>query len=511
MAAPLNPSRDTFRSHVYSRPMNDLGFQSYDSGIYITPRSPRSTMPILGRGGNILGEKYVPVSDVYIVQKDPNLELYASVVFRFDTSRDISGYESAIISLQDSSGNTISYEFVRSPINTPPAGSIYIDLDAFENSPIAMIDFFSYQIANNFPGNANQKWKISKLENTDGVILKIIDITKSVLPTNISIVENLSSGIEIESFQDSSEFHRWYLDGQKKEREDSRAFHEDVMSDIIQTSRIRIFEDIPESYDIKFRDSQVSSGAIIPFGETIENLYESLENIRPASGESIGTKVISDEYKLGITYNVQSLEKYIESNFFDDEYWHGSKELDWTVLIELYNHLGLSADSIINLYLERKFKRRVDSNHMRLEGEINIFNDPSLEFLFSPGQQLVGGFVSQNTMEYHDMSDIADNDYSVWAKFTKQASFLDNDGQFINLDNLTLDVPFVSEEASYTDPLREYSRNSTIDNEVLEVIMSVETNDRKEFTLDENIYTSTGFVVSQSIRNQGIIYNGLLK
>jgi hypothetical protein len=148
---------------------------------------------------------------------------------------------------------------------------------------------------------------------------------------------------------------------------------------------------------------------------------------------------------------------------------------------------------------------------MRLEGEINIFNDPSLEFLFSPGQQLVGGFVSQNTMEYHDMSDIADNDYSVWAKFTKQASFLDNDGQFINLDNLTLDVPFVSEEASYTDPLREYSRNSTIDNEVLEVIMSVETNDRKEFTLDENIYTSTGFVVSQSIRNQGIIYNGLLK
>ena len=514
MTSKKNPARDTFQSHVYSRPPGDLGFESFNVGKDVRARSDRSVSPILGRQGFQFAENYFPVQNVYEVA--PNLQLNTATMAFTNrnqgsaTAESIDDYIGDTIELTSADGTTKIFEIVP---NGGSSSNIGIEIDGTE-SMVSFLGGVANTIRSSFPFNqGNMPFKVE----VNGLQITITDLQSGYGVTNLALTSpnGLISSSGFDTSQSDS--HEWYLKGQRRTSDkDSLAFMEDTVSDLMTTT-MRLLDDNRSGTQIvrRFRPDQGNGSNIYPTGDPT-TLSEGDEYQSPET-------LVAFETGLQTVYN----NKKLHLDWHDEEWWHGKASSTWDSMITLY---GYSESTDVHDLLERylgpegylvRFATPED-DYSKSSGEHDVFNH-----LYSihrevevPYARKYAGIVEGDRYEKPDMISVANNQWETWDQQNKDHVFEDLGSSTLIASDLTVSnlsyatgipMPIVTDLEQVIQPKREFERWSRTDNEMLEILTGSMGNERAFYSLSERYHSNTGTITSQGSPAQGIIYTGVTR
>lgn len=526
MTYKTKPGRDTFQSHVYSRPPGDLGFESFNKATDVRARSDRSVSPVVGRQKYNFLENYFPVQNVYEVASNLS-DNTAELVFQ---SKDELGasdggtsvYFGDTITLVDGQGNTKTFEFVTNGGTTQ--GGIPIEEDG-SDSISSLAAQTVRVIQQNFPLNqANQTFVVSR----SGLTVYIKDLTKNYGTTNVSI-GNVSSNVPALSAIDfksqSSDDHEWFLKGQRRTTsEHSRVFQEGPVHDLMFTARQRIDLDGDGnaiSNHVEMREDQGIADA---------DKYP----LTKATQESIAAEFVSDEIRIGFDTQFETLLNSHRENsaFYEDYWWHGRASNTWDTIFTLYGYTsGDDTTSIISDYISQD-NLLVRNSPPELPngtptGDVDVFHhlysmhrgieipDERKYMAIVEGEKIYQKdaiAVNRNSWDIRDQSngDVPFDDMMPSALVA--ADILEPGISDLALST-TIALPMVTDETETVHPFFDGDKWSGIDDAMLNVITdtSLLFQERVRYELPTRFYSNTGSITSQANPTQGIIYTGIGK
>lgn len=521
MTYKTKPGRDTFQSHVYSRPPGDLGFESFNKATDVRARSDRSVSPVIGRQKYNFLENYFPVQNVYEVASNLS-DNTAELVFQSKEELGApdggtSEYLNNTIVINDGV-NAKTFEIIPNG-GTPLAGHIGIEEDGTDSISSLAAQTVRV-IQENFPLNqANQTFVVSR----SGLTVYIKDLTKNY--GNVTIFVNSLNLTTTDFKSASSDDHEWFLKGQRRTTsEHSRVFQEGPVHDLMFTARQRIDRDddgIAISNHVEMREDQGIADA---------DKYP----LTDATQESIAAEFVSDEIRIGFDTQFETLLNSHRENsaFYEDYWWHGRASNTWDTIFTLYGYTsGDDTTSIISDYISQD-NLLVRNSPPELPngtptGDVDVFHhlysmhrgieipDERKYMAIVEGEKIYQKdaiAVNRNSWDIRDQSngDVPFDDMMPSALVA--ADILEPGISDLALST-TIALPMVTDETETVHPFFDGDKWSGIDDAMLNVITdtSLLFQERVRYELPTRFYSNTGSITSQANPTQGIIYTGIGK
>jgi len=549
-------SRDTFRAHVYSRPLSQPGLEMYYAGQNIPARRNRSMSPVIGRDiQNGIGEDYFAIRRQYVVRYE-EWDFWCRLTF--DTSSYPNPLDWVGIQLElTNSSSVLTVHFVDANGVLPDTETdLYIETTNFEEfndwegflvETVSRING-QFELQGNilldaYTHAASRPWVADKNQNRLRVTNNLQDesgFAITVLNDTLGVIT------QVENFELPDRKKRWFKAGDQKLENVPAAFEEGFINDRLQlaSSKPRF-----EKYDGDFSDlypwivSQ-TTGAV-----SVADLEE--ENERKLVVDNIGyTETLLEQYLYQDWKRDELInQKQVETLVMDQERWFGNGSTTWTQLASMYstigienaiermiftNYVGINKASLFipeGTYLDNLGQIQYKSTGQvmyhngteELSATIRPFDLEPLESIYDVKDHRRGGFMTQDLYEYTDFVDVNDNEYSIFDKENSYAAWLDEPGFDVSPissnPNFQIELPVSNLEKSYADNYREIPRSSRLDDEMLHVFVDIDASSgvktpwqpQRRYFRDESIYTDTGRTTDPSMPSQGIIYTNMAR
>lgn len=263
MAIKTKNSRDTYRSNVKQRPLQQNGLEAQYQGLDITEVNiDHAGLAIIGRGGfqtrrdikkvrkqyivDVPAEEHRPTADI-IFEQDIGSPFIRAYNMNLAGSSDLIG---KTITITPQTGSAIIFEYAIGGANGRTLGNSNTAIDISDNthSMRELLEATRDAIILAFPEDTFEfkLYSIGTLEvmpdGTEQTITedKINIIAKTVVNTgttlNLSIASNCTFiDIATNQFGDQKEQHEWRLNGFHKDNSNARMFYEDIRVDTIQS------------------------------------------------------------------------------------------------------------------------------------------------------------------------------------------------------------------------------------------------------------------------------------
>lgn len=540
MAIKTRTSRDTYRSNVKKRPLQQNGLEAQYQGLDISEVNiDHAGLAIIGRGGFQTRRDLRKVRKQYIVdvpaeEFNPTAELVYELDMGTPTldrsvwgTRSLQGLAGDYVNnvpgetftLVDQAGTSFTFEYSIDPGYTNGATlantNIAISIIGNEYSFRELMFATTGSIESKFPEetfrfetypSGSQQIVYGQSEPVTVIEDKIkIILSSSVTGGNASLTSTSNYFDTAQNqFGDQQESHEWRLNGFIKDLSNERMFYEDIRTDTIQSTDVHsvrrpgsLFrgEGPQINYDGNIGREGYAGIAGDPTTKQRLETHDSTEVLirqYPKREEIFDTYRANHEWREDIHYLAP-----------DQQTWSRMEALATNYHASLEAHIGAMMDSN---FADEQY---IDPNP--LSGRVDVFK--RLSRIFDTHTELM--------YERHP--------YSVFDQF------LDPIDNFVNLqenrypknDDINNDIAFEDvqgarqgEKALWNDyfdqpPLEnhdytESERWSRIDSEMLDILTfnaNRDTHiDRREWQKTDYVYTATGFINSQTSGQDGIIY-----
>ena len=265
MAIKNKISRDTYRSNVKKRPLEQNGLEAQYQGLDITEVNiDHAGLAIIGRGGFQTRRDIRKVRKQYVVDVPAEEHLpTAEIIFEQDAgSPFISVYNMNIATALTStpetfritpqSGSPVTFEFATGGANgrTLGNGNTAVDITGNTHSMRSLLlattgsieaafpeDTFSFTV---FPKGSKEALEDGTTKYVEEDKIRIIanNVINTGTTLNLAIANTSSySFIDVTTneFSDQKEQHEWRLNGYHKDNSNERMFYEDIRVDTIQS------------------------------------------------------------------------------------------------------------------------------------------------------------------------------------------------------------------------------------------------------------------------------------
>jgi hypothetical protein len=490
MAIKENPARDTFRSHVYSKPLG-LGSEAYDRGLNIQARSTRALEPIIGRGGHTYMEDYIAVQKHYKnVATFAKNEATISFPDSGDSSR-ISQYDPSTITI---GGKTLE---IHDSLTTPAVGNLGVNWEDYKESLDlkGMID----EIVLKFNDHFDVLPRVWSLRSTSFTII-VSNSQKAIIPAvSVSGIPSIASNFPIAAISED-----WYLEGLYTTPRRPEVFYENRIKDTVghRSGSIGLS-----------KSPQISMGSMgIPLGTEIVSTDVAIQNFAGSAGDTVTSEelIVRPIMKRQTIFNEwQNFKDYVE-----DEWWHG-KDSTWSDIDQRYSVI-YDNFSMLQAYLDREPEKYKEGNVLK-GALVDVFRNTENVYNSSwpPQERKIYGVMTQQLTEALDTSRIHANSYSTYNLNERDPQFLDapSGRLFEPMPGLlTLELPFVASVEATKTALYESDLFCRVDESMLSVVLNdLRIPERDMYELSETLYTAVGDTLAQHEPYQGIIYSGQLK
>lgn len=552
MAIKTKVSRDTYRSNVKVRPLQQNGLEAQYQGLDITEVNiDHAGLAIIGRGGHQTRRDIRKVRKQYIVDV-PQEEHFpkAELVFLngglsnpFNTASWNDGTDgNPIVSLQGLDGETFSltdqdntnftfrFTSTESHINGEviPA-STDIAVNIFENdfSKRELMFAITGSIESAFPKDTFgfELYSSGSKQQQYGILDPVtIEQDKIVLVLSSSVVgyASLSSSSTYfdtisNQFDDQSESHEWRLNGFIKDNSNPRMFYEDVRVDTIMSTepfsfrgnnllpRMAQFEapDNRSQYDLN-----INAIAGAPTGKTRGETHDSDEVLvrqYPQREELFDTYLDNFQWREDIHYLA-----------IDQQVWSRMEELALHYHSSLEAHIGAMLNS--NFADEQYIDPNPLSGRIDVFGRLSRIFDTHVDLIFERHPYSV---FDQFLDPIDDFRNLQENRFPKEDCANGDVAFEDLRGartpwpsditteEKAN-ENTMLFIDYFDQQPLDNHDYIERERWSRIDEEMMG-ILTFDANrsfhiDRREWQESDYVYTATGFINSQTSGQDGIIY-----
>jgi hypothetical protein len=530
MAIKTKNSRDTYRSNVKKRPLQQNGLEAQYQGLDISEvNKDHGGLAIIGRGGLQTRRDIRKVRKQYIVDVDQEEHIpKADIVFKlaagtpdisrsaWSTSNNLQDLVGETVTITDQAGTTSVFEFSAdaSVVNGGALANTNKSIRIVNNkfSITDLLSAFTGSIESVFPSESF-RFKLfpsGSTQVTNGIETTIIE-DKLQLELSSSVVGSAAIGtssnyfdVTSNVFADQSENHVWRLNGIHKDTSDTRVFFEDLRTDTIQSttmhslkSTVNLFRAAQyESTSSKSNyDANINSIAGNPVSSPRFTIHDSTEVIikqYPKREELFGT--FSDNFtwredvhylsadqqtwtKMGLyaTMYHANLETHItammDSNFADDQYIDNNP---MSGRVDVFKRLSRVFDTHIELMYERHPYSVFDQ-----------FLDPLDDFINLQENRYPKKDDLNSDRAFEDVQGTRQDENCIWEDYFDQPILENHDHS-------------------------ESERWTRIDDTMLGILTFDDNRgthiDRREWQESDYVYTSTGFINSQSAGQDGIIY-----
>ena len=545
MAIKTKTSRDTYRSNVKKRPLRQNGLEAQYQGLDISEVNiDHAGLQIIGRGGYQTRRDIRKVRKQYIVDV-PQEEHYptAELVLLSGSSGDpfnvsswndgtdsnpvvsIQGMNNESFQLEDSAGNAFNFVFTNDPAHIngeliPATSNIAVNI--YENNfskrdlmfaitgsieAVFPQDTFRFEL---YPSGSNQK-QIGIQEPVKIVEDKIVLFLSASVPASAALTATSVFLDDSNNFDDQSQSHEWRLNGYLKDLSNPGIFFEDLRTDTMQSVAVHS----NRAPKMLFRSAQFDPSAP---SENYKNFYD--KEINNIAGDPTTTvrfathdseEILIRQYpkreELFDTYrgNHQWREDvhYLAQ---DQQVWSRMQDMALTYHSSLEDHIGAMMDSN---FADEQY---IDPNP--LSGRIDVFNrlsrifDMSIDLIYERHQH---SLFDQYLEPVVSMQNLETNRFPKSHVDNRDLAYEENQG--VRHDNKVMWNDYYDQE-----PLDHYDhiedeRWTRIDESMLEVLTRNDPHEnrsiiinRREWQETDYVYTSTGFINSQTSGQDGIIY-----
>jgi hypothetical protein len=544
MAIKTKNSRDTYRSNVKKRPLQQNGLEAQYQGLDISEvNKDHGGLAIIGRGGLQTRRDIRKVRKQYIIDVDQE-EHYprAEIVFKladgtpdisrtaWSSSNNLQGLVGETLAITDQTGVTNTFEFSAdaSVVNGGTLSSSNKSIRIVNNkfSATDLLSAITGSIEAVFPKEtfSFSLFPSGSTQTVDGIESTIVeDKLELVLSSSAlgSAAINSSSGyLDVTSnmFANQSESHRWRLNGVHQDDSNGRQFFEDLRTDTIQSTTMH---SLKSTIDL-FRAAQYeSTSSKSNYDANIDSIAGDPKLLsRFATHDS--TEVIIRQYP-----KREELFGTFSDNFTwrEDVHFLSADQQTWTNMSlyatmyhsDLESHITAMLDSNFadEQYIDRNpmsgrvdvFKRlsRIFDTHVELIFErhpysvFDQFLDPLDDFINLQENRFPKRDDINSDRAFEDIQGTRQGDKCIWEDYFDQP-LLENhdyveDERWTRIDDdmLTfLTVTEYNDDGDSSTPMVSTGRSTHID--------------RREWQESDYVYTSTGFINSQNAGQDGIIY-----
>ena len=549
MAIKTKQSRDTYRSNVKVRPLRQNGLEAQYQSLDIKEVNiDHAGLPITGRGGFTgqgYGRNFVKVNKEYIVDVDGEEHLpKASLVFAFDktnwstsSNTGINQIDEKLFTLTDSEGNSNVFEFTTDPgftngqiIPGTTTYAISIHNNNFSVSTLLTDTIKSIESAFGTETFAFAKYQVGQEEVIDGVTTPVtqdkiyIEVLSGELGQSNLAENNTGSYLDVtqNTFQDEKENHRWRLNGFREHETVDRIFYEDVRIDYLQSF-------IPHKRRRSgslFRQAQATNSSISSFsgsnGFIVNMDAEIAVVIDPKTQDRFTTKV-SDETLIKQTPKRTFVDGTYRSEHIwrEDPHYLSMDQQTWTNMSMYATMYSADLESHISKMMDTNFAAEQYHDLNPLSGRVDVFG--RLSRIFDIHNELIFQRHPYSVFDQYldpqdDFQNLQYNRFPKKDDMNSDLAFEDVKGkrstpattEKLNEPNSVLFQDYFDQPDLETHDYIEQDRFTRIDNTMLS-ILTVDSNrsfdiDRREWQESDYVYTSTGFITSQTTSQDGIIY-----
>ncbi len=526
MAIKTKNSRDTYRSNVKKRPLQQNGLEAQYQGLDITEvNKDHSGLAIIGRGGFQTRRDIRKVRKQYIVdvdQEEHNPK--ADIIFTLasgtpDISRstwptkDLQDLIGETVAIKDQAGTLKTFEFSATVANGDAIASNW-SINIFENqfSMVNLLSAFTGSIEAVFPSETFRfnLFPSGSTETVNGINNTIIeDKLQLVLSSSAighAVITSTSNYLDVTTnvFADQREKHAWRLNGIHKDDSNNRQFFEDLRSDTIQSANAHSMK---STMDL-FRTPQFEN-TTTGFG------YDANINTIAGDPKTIDRYDTHDSTEIIIRQYPKREELFdtYSDNFQwrEDIHYLSADQQTWTNMSRYAIMYHADFETHITAMLDSNFTddQYIDPNP--LSGRVDVFHRLSRVFDTYTGlifERHRGSATDQYLDPLDDFINLQEN------RFPKKDD-INSDRAFEDIQGTRQDENCIWEDYFDQPPLEnhdyvESERWTRIDDTMLD-ILTFNANrgthiDRREWQESDYVYTSTGFINSQSAGQDGIIY-----
>jgi len=551
MAIKTKNSRDTYRSNVKIRPLQQNGLEAQYQGLDITEVNiDHAGLAIIGRGGFQTRRNIKKVRKQYIIDVDaeehfPTAEIVFSQApgspFNRDEFQD--GTTSLYSGIQDIVGATFT---VTDQANTQFTFE-YVGVNGLSNQSNTAIDITGNNFsARDFLSATTGSIQAAFPENTfgfeiyvkdseevledgtsvkvpqDKIKLRLQTTVNTGTPLNATITEsNNPSYFDVTSntFSDQRESHQWRLNGYLKDNSNERMFYEDLRVDTIQSV-------VPHSVR---RDGSLFRMEQFPSGDDRNNYDANIDSIA-GDPTAVNTPRFSTHDSEEVLIRQYPKREEILGTYKDSFAWHEDPhyvlpdQQTWSIMsmyAEMYS-------ATLEQHIERMFAFNfVNEQYVEkypMSGRVDVFERLSRVFDIHPmltHERHKYSVFTQYLDPQDDFINLRRNKLPTEDRRNRDVAFEDvkgvrspyDESADVSDSNPTLFIDYFDQEPLENHKFIEEDRYTRIDQTMLEVITKNEAYggrsvliDRREWQEGTYIHTATGFINSQVTGQDGIIY-----
>jgi len=551
--------RGTYRSNVKSRKLNQNGLEAQYQGLDIREVNiDHAGLAILGRGGSQYGgfRNIIKTKRQYKVLAPDQIsypELTFELTPNFANNQTLrTNYNSTQVRLRSSNGIENVYQFsTEASGKVLTNGNTSVFLSESSQEPLGHLQALKTQILSDFGSSVFEITVFSYRDanNVQKSRMKIVSIVSSAVG-QLLFECTLATVVELWSSPNNS--HQWTLHGYTVQEPIKHAFYEDIRSDMIKGSdfsKIGLGPWVHHTYingeqktytsnsDMLGKNYQISTGVVTTANQPIVNLEGHLSGMfgsLPAgvdpSSLDIGSTINSDEIKIEQIPRRQTIFNTYEENlqWREDIHYLNSREQQWNIMLDKAELFVEPSDVIYYGSIEEQhIANMLDSNFVDdqyivkqpLSGRVDMFQrlskhyDLHLEVMTERHQYSI---LDQYLDQTLDFVNILRNRVPIADISEGQLAFEDNKGWGDDTVGFLHNDYFNQRYLDAHDYV-ESERYTRIDEGILSVITPEyrDSNNnliriqRREWQEPNYIYTSTGFITSQVVGHEGIMYTGL--
>lgn len=541
MAIKTKNSRDTYRSNVKKRPLQQNGLEAQYQGLDISEVNiDHAGLAIIGRGGYGTRRDLKKVRKQYIVdvpseEHFPTAELVFSLAggspaldrtqWAHPTSKTLQDLNGETFKIKDQDGTEFEFEFSTSSSFANGAtlgnGKTAINIVGNEYSFRDLLFAVTGSIESKFP-KETFRFQLFPSGSTETILYQSapveisVDKIKFILSSSVAgqalITPTSSYLTSPNAFDDQAESQEWRLNGLLKDESNERMFYEDLRVDTIQST-------LPHSFrrdGSLFREAQFSPG-------NIRNNYDA--NIGAKSSAGIAgdpttltrftthdsTEVLVRQFpkREEIFDTYRSNHQWREDIHYlapDQQVWSRMEALALIYTGSLEAHIGAMMDS--NFADEQYIDPNPLSGRVDILKRLSRIFDTHTNLIFERHQYSV---FDQYLDPIDDFINLQENRYPKQDDTNRDIAFEDLQGT--RQDEKAIWNDYFDQQPLDSHDYIEDERWTRIDDAMLD-ILTFNANrsmhiDRREWQETDYVYTATGFINTQTAGQDGIIYREL--
>ena len=559
--------RGSYRSNVKSRKLNQNGLEAQYQGIDIREVNiDHAGLAILGRAGGQYGgfRNIVKTKRQYKVLA-PDQISYPELTFELTPNFASNGtlrtnYVTSVtkVRLRSTNGTENIYQFSFLDSGTTLTnGNTAVFLADSSQEPLGHLQALKAQILSDFGPNV---FKITVFSYRD---------ENNVQKSRMKLISNFSSEVGqllfectpatvVELWSSPNNSHQWTLHGYAIQEPIKHAFYEDVRSDMIKGADFSRVGMGPWAYPYKWisesdgtesiefassistavgRNIQSSKGVVVTLGQPIVNLEGHLSGVFgtlpagiTASSLSVGSTIDSDEIKIEQIPKRQTVFNTYEDNlqWREDLHYLNAGEQQWDIMLDKAALFVEPSDVVeYGSVEEQHIANMMDSNFADdqyitkepLSGRVDMLQRLSKHYDLHLGvmtERHQYSILDQYLDQTMDFVNVLRNSVPLRDVTEGQLAFEDNKGWGDDTVGF-LHNDYFNQRYIEAHDYVESERYTRIDAGILAVVTpeyrdsnnKLRRIQRREWQEPNYIYTATGFITSQVVGNEGIMYKDL--